>query len=402
MSHKSDSREGGADKDSVECANRCGKGGTKRCSGCTAVLYCSPACQRDHWSKGGHKAACKAVQMLIRVSAMASGRTPTAVSRSKAKADSTGACIICLDEEPPPIQSGCACRGDAGLAHVACRMEAAVHRHESTKSVDRWSTCGTCGQMFSGAMQIGLAESWWAKVRDLPEDNLQRRAASVILSSALQHIGEYARAEAMLRDNLAVQRRFHGPHHQAILVLQTSLANSLTSQGKHADAEVLFRKILRTQRRVLGPENPATLRTSAMLTTALVAQGKHADAEAMYQQVLTVLRRVLGPEHPDTLLSSMNLATSIDSQGRYADAEAMYREVLAVQRRVFGPEHPTTLLFRMNLAATLDKQGKYTEGEAMHQEILVMQRRVLGPNHPDTARTAQRVELHRSMSSSEI
>ena len=31
-----------------------------------------------------------------------------------------GACITCLDASPPPIQSGCACRGDSGLAHIAC------------------------------------------------------------------------------------------------------------------------------------------------------------------------------------------------------------------------------------------------------------------------------------------
>ena len=45
---------------------------------------------------------------------------------------STSACIICLDAEPEPIQSGCACRGDAGLAHVKCRAEAATHRQQST------------------------------------------------------------------------------------------------------------------------------------------------------------------------------------------------------------------------------------------------------------------------------
>ena len=36
-----------------------------------------------------------------------------------------GACIICLDTSPPPIQSGCACRGDSGLAHIACLVRAA-------------------------------------------------------------------------------------------------------------------------------------------------------------------------------------------------------------------------------------------------------------------------------------
>ena len=34
-------------------------------------------------------------------------------------------CLICLEASPPPIQSGCACRGPAGLTHPACCVKAA-------------------------------------------------------------------------------------------------------------------------------------------------------------------------------------------------------------------------------------------------------------------------------------
>jgi hypothetical protein len=37
-----------------------------------------------------------------------------------------GCCIICLDSDRPPIQSGCACRSDTGLAHLDCLIEKAV------------------------------------------------------------------------------------------------------------------------------------------------------------------------------------------------------------------------------------------------------------------------------------
>jgi len=37
----------------------CGCRGDKTCAGCKQVHYCSPSHQRLHWSKGGHKAACK-------------------------------------------------------------------------------------------------------------------------------------------------------------------------------------------------------------------------------------------------------------------------------------------------------------------------------------------------------
>ena len=30
----------------------------KRCNRCSAVAYCSAACQKQHWKRGGHKVAC--------------------------------------------------------------------------------------------------------------------------------------------------------------------------------------------------------------------------------------------------------------------------------------------------------------------------------------------------------
>ena len=60
-----------------------------------------------------------------------------------AAGDEDACCVICLDSSPPPIQSGCACRGDAGLAHVACRVKAAESQApEKTGCV--WWECQTC------------------------------------------------------------------------------------------------------------------------------------------------------------------------------------------------------------------------------------------------------------------
>ena len=87
--------------------------------------------------------------------------------RSKAKetrleremAADGGACIICLDTSPPPIQSGCACRGDSGLAHIACLVRAAASQ-QAQRGSDGWRKCQTCKQDYTGAMQTGLAEAW--------------------------------------------------------------------------------------------------------------------------------------------------------------------------------------------------------------------------------------------------
>ena len=86
-------------------------------------------------------------------------------------------CIICLDSDPPPIQSGCGCRSDGGLAHVECLVEKAVSQqpHRGTKV---WWKCQTCGQDFTGAMLTGLGEEWWSRVRGQAEESEERLAAA--------------------------------------------------------------------------------------------------------------------------------------------------------------------------------------------------------------------------------
>jgi hypothetical protein len=52
-------------------------------------------------------------------------------------------CTICLSGAGPPfpVQSGCACRGAGGLAHIKCRVSASIHLAPNNRKV--WSECGT-------------------------------------------------------------------------------------------------------------------------------------------------------------------------------------------------------------------------------------------------------------------
>jgi hypothetical protein len=163
-------------------------------------------------------------------------------------------CIICLESGPPPIQSGCACRSDSGLAHLDCLIEKAVAQ-QAHRGYDVWMMCQTCEQTFTGAMRTGFAEAWLSRVCDQAEESDERLCAA---------------------HNLAVSRRF---------------------EGKYADAERINREVLDVQRRVLGEEHPDTLRSADHLALSLMHQGKHADAERINREVLGAKRRVLGEEH---------------------------------------------------------------------------------------------------------
>jgi tetratricopeptide (TPR) repeat protein len=274
-------------------------------------------------------------------------------------------CVICLDADasPAPIQSGCACRGEAGLAHVGCRVRAAEAQAQH-RGRAAWWECQTCKQHFTGEMRRGLAEAWWARVRGRAEDDSERISAASYLGSSLSEQGKHTEAEALQRQVLEVEELVLGPEHPDTLTAKDNLANSLSGQGKDTEAEVLQRQVLEARERVLGPEHPHTLTTKGNLANSLSGQGKHPEAEALLRQVLEARERVLGPEHPHTLTTKCNLASSLWDQGKYPEAEVLRRQVTAARerlhlarKRVPGLDDPDTLTTKGNLqVASLLKQ----------------------------------------------
>jgi hypothetical protein len=384
--------KGGGD-DAIKCANGCGKPGTKRCNGCKAVFYCSVECQRVHWKQNGHKVACKKTQARVAAAmASAAGGAPTQPGRGDAEGASV--CIICLDAgDPPPIQSGCGCRGDAGLAHVGCRAEAAAHRARSvdTRGYDTrgYTDCVTCGQSFTAHMCVGLAEAWCGLVQGFDEQDEKRQEAGANLAAVLSTMGRYAESEAQCRELRAVQQRIPGPDSSLAMRTAQALGCILFNQKKHTEAEAVLREVLPKTREHLGAEHRDTLTALASLGAVFLAQDKLDDAIATFQDARAIQLRVLGAEHVHTMATTRNIATALGMQGKFHEAEVLLRELLGVQQRVLGAEHPDTLNTNTSLATILYAQHKYGEGEARCREVLAVQRRVFGAEHHHTRKTLQ-------------
>jgi hypothetical protein len=280
-------------------------------------------------------------------------------------------CIICLDSDPPPIQSGCACRSDTGLAYVGCLVEKALAQR-AHRGARVWWECQTCEQMFTGPMRTGLA-GWWALVGDEVDSSDDRLAAAC------------------------------------------NLAQARSGDGRHAEAERLNREVLRVRKQVLGYGHPETMASAGNLELSLSNQGKHAEAERINREVLRARRsgrpgRSGGPGRPgrpgrpgssatstrNTLSSANNLAVSLSGQGKHAEAVLLMRDVLCEQMRVLGEERPDTLTSGGNLAVSLSRQGDHVEAEEMCHAALASRIRVLGVSHPDTLRTARNLEFIRT------
>jgi tetratricopeptide (TPR) repeat protein len=322
-------------------ATRCGRcdkpNALSFCARCMQVAYCNKSCQVQDWKSGGHKLICKQVNQ---------GALVHRKLNKQSLAANGASCFICLEGKPCPVMLGCGCRGNAGFAHPKCVEAAAMA--DGIDSI-RWLNCMTCGQAFTGAMDMSLVIRRWARLCCKPVSDGSRMTAA------------------------------------------TNLASALNAQGQHEFAEGILRRTLGVQRRVLGQDHPNALTTANNLANALKDQGEYAKAVPIYSETLRAMKRVLGHENVNTLSMAMNFAIVLHELGHVSGATELYRETLKTQKKVLGEEHQCTLMTATNLASVLYAQGKHVEAMEILKTTLEVQGRVLGNDHPDTVLTAKRL-----------
>ena len=129
----------------------------KQCSRCK-TLYCGPACQRQHWERGGHDALCKKIKKgggAEQYHADKKCKEAVAVAVEACADDTKGqTCYICLEAVHPRtgegLVRGCACgdrdgvaSGSTGVVHVSCLAEQTKILCDSAyKRARRWPTPG--------------------------------------------------------------------------------------------------------------------------------------------------------------------------------------------------------------------------------------------------------------------
>jgi len=205
------------------------------------------------------------------------------------------------------------------------------------------------------------------------------------LAQLLFSQGDYAGAEPITREALAMWVKLHGGEHPYVGMGLNNLAHILLAQGDYAGAEPLFRRALALQRGLLGDEHPYVAMSLSSLGYLLLTQGDYAGAEPLFREALAMQRELYGGEHPHVVITLNNLASVLTKQSDYAGAESLFREVLTMRRKLLGDEHPHVAMSLHNLAHLLEKRGDFEAAETLYGEALAMNRRLLGDDHPDIA-----------------
>jgi len=287
-------------------------------------------------------------------------------------------CHICLDDNPTPVQSGCACRGPNGLVHVECLIKKAEIQRW-TVGMSAWWRCQTCTLEFMGPVKTALARALHCKMRDEGVESESLMLATYHLSNALFDDGEFVDAERFGREAYDTASRRFGVSHPKTLICAENLALKLGRVGRQRDAEDILREVLRERTELYGEENPDTLESQHHLASCMGAQGDLRQAEQNFLQVHALRSRVLGPEHYLTLLTAQCLATVVRRQRRPGEAERLQREVLRVQTRVLGPHHISRLNTANSLALSIADQGRLDEARRLLSDNLRVSIEARGP-----------------------
>jgi eukaryotic-like serine/threonine-protein kinase len=228
------------------------------------------------------------------------------------------------------------------------------------------------------------AERVGKDLKDQPEVEAELRNT---IGDVYHALGEYEKAEVILRVALAMRRKLLGLEHPEVASSLYSLGCVLYSEWKLAEAESTQREALAIRRKLYGQTHLDVATSLNDLGLVLRREAKLEEAQPLLRQALTMRRQMLGNEHPDVLNSLDGLAWLLFLQNKVTEAEAMMREELAIAKRLYGNEHPAVATALNNLGTVLHNQGKLAEAEELLREALAMNRRLQGNEHPEEIAT---------------
>ncbi len=253
---------------------------------------------------------------------------------------------------------------------------------------------GTLGSVYRDLGDLASAadlkrEALDARRQSDPSDRPELAKDINNLASQLYTLGDYAGAEAGLREALAMRERL-GQSDPELATTMFNLAATLAQRGQLDEAERMHRRCLRIYRRIEGPDGLKVAASLYSLATLEMRRERHERAEELLEQALAIRIERLGNEH--TLVARLynSRGRLHHAQGRLDDADTSYRTALRIRQSLLGDDHPSVAQTRKGLAALLLDRGDADGASDLIEAALETLRRTL-PADSITIVDAERV-----------
>lgn len=215
-------------------------------------------------------------------------------------------------------------------------------------------------------------------------DDIQATVTQNLLGFIVTRDGRYAEAEPILEGACQAFQARKGVDDPQTLTCENDLAMNLIGQGREREAQTISRRVVAARSRISGPDDPTTLTAKLQLARAWREEGKLGPAETTLREIVEARRASLGEKNSQTLSAIAELAGVLVAEHRGAEAEPLYRLSLKDRSELLGEQNPETLLVMNELARDLAMLGHLDEAEQLARHALALQTASLGETNPNT------------------
>eukprot|EP00002_Diphylleia_rotans_P016738 TRINITY_DN3252_c1_g1_i1.p1 TRINITY_DN3252_c1_g1~~TRINITY_DN3252_c1_g1_i1.p1 ORF type:complete len:1379 (-),score=386.10 TRINITY_DN3252_c1_g1_i1:417-4013(-) len=205
------------------------------------------------------------------------------------------------------------------------------------------------------------------------------------LALVVQELGDYAAAEQIFLEALALRESSLGPQHPDVGNSYNNLALLASKHQDYDRAREYYEKAFIIMETCYGREHINTVTIQSNIGSMLFKQGKGQEALTELTAAHEVLEKIYGAEHPDvaSVLDNMGLAHRL--LGKLESALECHKRALAVYESVYGSQHHTLSTPLCNLAMLLKDNKQYAKAEELYLRALHIDQMMYGPNHDNVA-----------------
>jgi serine/threonine-protein kinase len=204
------------------------------------------------------------------------------------------------------------------------------------------------------------------------------------LGGLYQKLGQFDRADTLLRKSLHQRQRIFGADHQDVAQSYIALAMLRNAQAEYDSAEAYAVRGLDMLKRHLPPDHQLVRKATTSLGRVLEEKGDYDRAITVLGEAVR-LEEAQGAPTPDLSIAMSELANVHFYAGNFAKSDTLNRRVLAIDRKLYGTTHPHIADDLMNLGAIQFEFQNFSDAEKFYRDALVITRSWYGNSNPETA-----------------
>ncbi|MCB9701067.1 MAG: serine/threonine protein kinase [Myxococcales bacterium] len=231
-----------------------------------------------------------------------------------------------------------------------------------------------------------LAEMWLDRAG--VGDDLQRARALVIRGALETETGDFERAEADLREGIAIRERLSGANSISTAAAYEVLSNALRQHGDIKGSAELFDRTLAIREAILGADHPDVGIALSNRAIGALARGDYHKALADMRRALAITEATVDPDHLNLASLHNNLGRALAATGQLDEAAQHFQRVVEIDEKNLGEGHHEIAFGLNGLGDVALRRGDFAGAQAFHGRALALREAALGADHPYIAYSA--------------